>query len=55
MKRLRFNLAIAGILLAVVALWLDETRITWVAIGVLAIAVILRIIGRRWPSAPPES
>lgn len=55
MKRLRFNLAIAGILLAVVALWRDDTRITWVAIGVLAVAVILRIIGRRWPPAPPGS
>jgi hypothetical protein len=54
-NRLRFNFATAGILLAVVALWRDDKRITWVAIGVLAIAVILRIVSRRWPPAPPES
>ncbi len=55
MNRLRFNVATAGILLAVVALWRDDKRITWLAIVVLAIAVILRIIGRRRPPAPPES
>lgn len=55
MKRLRFNVALAGILLALVALWRDDKRITWVAIGVLAVAVVLRFVDRRGSTAPPES
>jgi len=55
MKRLRFNVALIGILLALIALWRDDRRITWIAIGVLGVAVVLRVIGRRSPTAPPES
>jgi uncharacterized membrane protein len=55
MNRLRFNVALAGILLAVIALWRDDKRITWIAIGVLAVAIVLRLVGRRGAEAPPES
>lgn len=53
MKRLKFHLALAGILLAVVALWRDDRRITWVAIAVLGAALVLRI-ATRGRSAPEE-
>lgn len=45
--RLKFALAIAGILLAVIALWRDDRRITWIAIGVLGAALVLRIVSRK--------
>ena len=47
MKRLKVALALAGILLAVVALWRDDRRVTWVAIGVLGVALVLRIASRQ--------
>ncbi|MEO5799032.1 MAG: hypothetical protein ABIZ70_05385 [Gemmatimonadales bacterium] len=47
MKRIRIGVALAGMLLAVVALWRDDRRVTWIAIGVLALAVLLRVVARR--------
>lgn len=55
MNRIRFNIALAGILLALVALWRNDTRITWVAIVVLAVAVVLRIAGCRGATPPTGS
>ncbi|MES2305917.1 MAG: hypothetical protein V4558_10425 [Gemmatimonadota bacterium] len=51
MKRLRTGVALAGILLALIALWRDDRRITWIAIGVLGLAVILRVASRRTPGS----
>lgn len=47
MQRLKIALAVAGILLALIALWRDDPRITWIAIGVLGAAVVARIASRR--------
>lgn len=52
MSRLRIFLALAGILLAVLALWRDDRRVTWAAIAVLGLALLLRMVARR---TPPES
>ena len=38
MSRLRILVALAGILLAVLALWRDDRRVTWAAIAVLGVA-----------------
>jgi hypothetical protein len=44
--RLRVGLAVAGILAAAAAVALDDPRLTWAAIAVLATALLLRFIGR---------
>ena len=54
MNRLRFSIAVAGVALAVIALWRDDRRITWAAIVVLGVAVALRLILPRLTSRRPE-
>ena len=44
---IRMGLGVAGLLLAVVAIARDDPRFTWLAIGVLATALAMRILGRR--------
>ena len=46
-RALKLGLSVAGLVLAVAAIALDDTRLTWGAIAVLAVAVVLRFIGRR--------
>ena len=41
--RARLFLAGVGLLLALLAIGLDDRRLTWVAIGVLAAALVLRV------------
>ncbi|MEP6589621.1 MAG: hypothetical protein ABJC19_00425 [Gemmatimonadota bacterium] len=54
MNRLRFSVAVAGVALAVIALWRDDRRITWAAIVVLGVAVALRLIRPRPAPKQPE-
>ncbi|MCA9761524.1 MAG: hypothetical protein KC544_00170 [Gemmatimonadetes bacterium] len=44
--RARLFLAGVGLLLALLAIGLDDRRLTWVAIGVLAAALVLRVWAR---------
>ena len=44
--RLRMVFAAIGLVLALVAIAVDDQRITWVAIAMLAAAVALRFVGR---------
>ena len=47
MTRARLAVAFLGILLAIVAIVRDDRRIAWLAIVVLAGALVLRIVTRR--------
>lgn len=47
MSRFRLATALLGVALAVLAIARDDRGIAWVAIAVLAVAVILRLVARR--------
>ncbi len=47
MNRLRLALALAGFLLAALSVALDERRLGWVAIVLLAVSLLLRLWLRR--------
>lgn len=44
--RLRSAFAALGLVLAIVAIAVDDRRVTWVAIAMLAASVALRFVGR---------
>ena len=44
---IRIGVALAGLILAIVAIARDDPRFTWLAIGVLAVALALRLLDRR--------
>lgn len=45
--RLRLVFAALGVVLAVVAIAVDDRRVTWVAIAMLAASVALRLVGSK--------
>lgn len=47
MNRLRMATGLVGLGLAIVAVARNDKQIAWAAIVVLAIALVLRLIGRR--------
>jgi hypothetical protein len=51
MNRLRLGLALAGMAVAVVAVALDQGRLGWAAIALLAGALIVRRLHRRGSNA----
>jgi hypothetical protein len=55
LSRLRVPLSLVGLALALIAVLLDNRIVTWVAIGVLALAFSLRFVDRRTnpPVEPP--
>jgi hypothetical protein len=57
MSRLRIGFALAGFVAALFSVALDDRRLGWVAIALLAIALILRLLRKRAngasQSAPP--
>jgi hypothetical protein len=56
-KHLRIGFALAGFVAALFSVALDNHRLGWVAIGLLAIALTLRLLRKREtdssPSDPP--
>jgi uncharacterized membrane protein YfcA len=56
-KQLRIGFALGGFVAALFSVALDDHRLGWVAIGLLAIALILRLLRKREngssPSDPP--
>jgi uncharacterized membrane protein YfcA len=54
MMRLRWGVIIVGIALALVAIRLDDRRVAWVALVVLAIALALRFASPR-RAAPADN
>jgi hypothetical protein len=47
MNRLRLTLALVGLLLAALSVAFDQRRLGWVAIGLLAASLVLRVWLRR--------
>ena len=45
--RLRLVFAALGVVLAVVAIAVDDRRVTWVAIAMLAASVAVRLVGSK--------
>jgi hypothetical protein len=46
-NRIRLALSLAGMVLAVVAIMLNDRRMVWGAIALLAASLLLRLIARR--------
>lgn len=55
LHRVRVAVIILGIALSLLALRLDDRRLTWVAIGVLAVALLLGFVTRPRRSAEPPA
>lgn len=53
MNRLRVGLAIAGFVLALLSVALDDPRLAWGAIAVLTASLILRLIIRKRANRNP--
>jgi uncharacterized membrane protein len=47
MNRLRIGLALAGFVLALLSVALDDHRLAWAAIVVLATSLLIRLVRRR--------
>lgn len=47
LNRLRLVLSLAGMVMAVVAIMLNDRRVVWGAIGLLAASLLLRVVQRR--------
>jgi hypothetical protein len=47
LNRVRLALSLSGMLVAVMAIMLDDRRIVWGAIALLAASLLLRLLGRR--------
>jgi hypothetical protein len=47
LNKVRLALSLSGMLAAVVAIMLDDRRIVWGAIALLAASMLLRLLGRR--------
>ena len=46
-NRIRLGLSLTGMVVAVLALMLNDRRLVWGAIGLLAASLILRLVQRR--------
>jgi hypothetical protein len=46
-NRIRLALSLAGMVLAVVAIMLNDRRVVWGAIALLATSLLLRVVARR--------
>jgi membrane protein implicated in regulation of membrane protease activity len=47
MNRLRIGLALAGFVLALLSVALDDHRLAWAAIAVLATSLLIRLVRRK--------
>jgi uncharacterized membrane protein YfcA len=54
MSQLRIAFALAGFVAALLSVALDDNRLAWVAIALLALALILRLILRKRENRPPN-
>lgn len=46
-NRIRLGLSLAGMVVAVVAIMLNDRRVVWGAIALLAASLLLRVVARR--------
>jgi hypothetical protein len=54
MKHLRIALALTGFLIAALSVALDDHRLGWFAIGLLAASLALRVVKRKTPEQGEE-
>lgn len=54
MRQLRLGLALAGFVLALLSVTLDDRRLAWGAIALLAVSLILRLLLRKGGNARSE-
>lgn len=54
LTKVRLALSLSGMVVAVVAIMLDDRRIVWGAIALLAASLLLRLIARRRGAGPGE-
>jgi hypothetical protein len=54
MNRLRIGLAIAGFVLALLSVALDDHRLAWAAIVVLATSLLIRLLRRKRENAKSQ-
>jgi hypothetical protein len=47
LNRIRLALSLGGMVVAVIAIMLEDRRVVWGAIGLLAVSLLLRVVGRR--------
>jgi ABC-type branched-subunit amino acid transport system permease subunit len=52
-NRLRLGLALAGFIAAVLSVALEDHRLAWVAIALLAFALMFRLLLRKRENRPP--
>ena len=55
MSQLRIASVVAGFVAALLSVALNDQRLAWVAIALLALSLILRLILRKRESRPPNS
>jgi hypothetical protein len=53
MNRLRIGLAIAGFILALFSVALDDHRLAWAAIAVLVASLLIRLVRRKTGNGNP--
>ena len=46
-NRIRLGLSLTGMVVAVLAIMLNDRRLVWGAVGVLAASLLLRVVARR--------
>jgi hypothetical protein len=55
MSRLRIGFALAGFVAALLSVALNDDRIAWLAIALLAVSLILRLLLRKRENHPPNA
>jgi hypothetical protein len=55
MSRFRIGFALAGFVAALLSVALNDDRIAWLAIALLAVSLILRLILRKRENRPPKT
>jgi uncharacterized membrane protein YfcA len=55
MSRFRIGFALAGFVSALLSVALNDDRLAWLAIALLAVSLILRMILRKRENGPPDA
>ena len=55
MSQLRIASVVAGLVAALLSVALDDQRLAWMAIALLAVSLIVRLILRKRENRPPNS
>jgi uncharacterized membrane protein YfcA len=55
MSQLRIAAALAGFVAALLSVALDDERLAWAAIALLAVSLIIRLVLRKRETRPPDT